>query len=431
MKNRILSRRLREYSLAATVILLAKSKSEGQIVYHNYNPDLHLSSDTYLDLNSDGVDDLQFNMFAFFNGSGTYSYSYVTLSYSNWVSIRGVNHGALAVSPYGYSLLKLNPGQIVNSSMSWCQCSELLEREFGDFVNSSFGYSGNWLGVDDGYFGFRLKVGNDKYYGWMRMGISPVVVIKEYAYNVAPNQPIAVGDDGCDWLNATIEVSPADTVCNGSLITLTANPSLGYSYLWKKMGSSNLTNATDSAYQVTSGTGDYFVIVSASNGCYDTSNVVHVAHINPMQATIYQHNDTLFSNLTNVYAWYLNGDSIPGATNYFYVADVSGYYHVVTHAGDCYATSSEFYFAVSNTSVIEGDTYPKIVNQNSALTIQMNPAENEMTQFSIVELPGRKIIELSSDQSRIIIPTGKLTTGEYLLVIQNKKKQTVFKFFRS
>lgn len=57
----------------------------------------------------------------------------------------------------------------------------------------------------------------------------------------------------------------------------------------------------------------------------------------PAPQGISQNGDTLFANQGAVsYQWYHDGVSVPGATNYFYVADAGGNYNVVaTDANGC------------------------------------------------------------------------------------------------
>jgi hypothetical protein len=429
MSSQNLQARLRDYSLLTGSILLAVADADSQIVYHYYNNPLSVYDD-YLDINNDGLYDLYFDSYVYENDYGTYETSSEIYSWFAKVSLSAINNCAIAVTPY--ELRKLNAGQLINSSLSWCECKELLAQEEMVYDPYFHSYDGYWFGEVKGLFGFRLKEGTDKYYGWMRMSVyTGYCVIYDYAYSAVPNQPILAGDVGCEWLNSSVDVIPGETVCNGDTITLVASPPEGYVYSWKKVGTTSLPGSNNATYKVTQGSGDYFVVVSIPNICYDTSEVVHVEHIEPQVPDIYFINDTLFSSLPNVYQWYFNSEPIAGATEYYYVPSQPGTYTVVTNEGDCYTSSPPYYFLSTNSVILSSSTYPNILVENSNLVVMCDPVKKQSRQYIITDLLGRTFIQLTSSENNFIIPINQLSAGEYLLVILDEKKRTTFPFIKN
>ena len=106
------------------------------------------------------------------------------------------------------------------------------------------------------------------------------------------------------------------------------------SFLWSFPGA-NPSVSTDAnpAGICYNSPGNYDVMLIASNGALtDTlmlANFITVYPLPPPQG-ILQNGDSLIANQGAVsYQWFKNGNLIPGATDYFYVADSSGNYNVV------------------------------------------------------------------------------------------------------
>ena len=53
----------------------------------------------------------------------------------------------------------------------------------------------DWKGAGDSYLGLRFKINGAVHYGWVRMQISSPAnwVVKDYAYNATPNEPVFAG----------------------------------------------------------------------------------------------------------------------------------------------------------------------------------------------------------------------------------------------
>ncbi|MBK7682283.1 MAG: hypothetical protein IPJ26_07340 [Bacteroidetes bacterium] len=77
-------------------------------------------------------------------------------------------------------------------------------------------------------------------------GTQPTFIIKDYAYNTIPNQPIRAGETSCATPTVYLTQSGSLTFCNGDSVTLTANGT-GYQYQWRK-NNVNIAGATAKTY---------------------------------------------------------------------------------------------------------------------------------------------------------------------------------------
>jgi gliding motility-associated-like protein len=139
------------------------------------------------------------------------------------------------------------------------------------------------------------------------------------------------------------------SICNGDSIIL-FSPNNYSTYQWLFDGNI-IANAIDSSY-TTSSSGSYQILVTDTNGCTDSSNVLNIAIANQNPAIINSTNGS-FSicsnqqiNLTvpqiyTSYQWYFNNVAIAGATNNFYTTTIAGNYYIITQsANGCYDTSA-------------------------------------------------------------------------------------------
>jgi len=190
----------------------AKSSYQGnsRIVYTNVAPDsviLKSTIDSFqLDMNHDGIDDFVFS--ASVNGStcgadplfGGYQY------YIN-ISVAPANENNEIINDGTYALAMDSSSAIVSDS-SWANAPQTLItaliRSGGRCITQPF-HEGYWLNQSDKYLGLRFTKGNNIYYGWARLSSSYHIIVnpfhlsngqlilKDYAYNSIPNQPILAG----------------------------------------------------------------------------------------------------------------------------------------------------------------------------------------------------------------------------------------------
>ena len=138
---------------------------------------------------------------------------------------------------------------------------------------------------------------------------------------------------GCAMVPIPIFTAP-NHVCPGTCTNFINNSIGATSYVWSFQGAnpsvSTDENPTNICYNVP---GTYQVSLIASNSnTSDTltlNNYITVYPFPPPQG-ILQYGDTLFANQGSMfYQWFYNGNAIPGATDYYYIAPQSGNYNVV------------------------------------------------------------------------------------------------------
>ncbi len=200
-----------------------------------------------------------------------------------------------------------------------------------------------------------------------------------------------------------IKLSPEDTtisssgaLCEGSNVTLSSNvTNPAYSYQWYK-DNNPIPGATSNNYMADA-EGNYYLIISQS-GCTKQSNVIvltigqiSVSSTSPATDIILPGETKILSVTTDAtapqFAWFRNGDPIPGANQSSYSATQNGTYKVVvTQTQGCNATAEKVF-------VLE---YPTEFES----TISTNPDYQQCSSTSIT---------LSLSSLIAIIPTGNIS----------------------
>lgn len=136
-----------------------------------------------------------------------------------------------------------------------------------------------------------------------------------------------------------ISAMPNDTACKFNPVTLSVNG--GYQYQWL-LNASPIFGATDSAYTIYQGSGQYQVEVSNQFGCtiITDSQYVHF-HPTPNAPTVYQNGtDIIAVSQAPFLQWYYEGQPIPGANGLSVPVSQNGYYYVTaTNHFGCTAVS--------------------------------------------------------------------------------------------
>ena len=152
------------------------------------------------------------------------------------------------------------------------------------------------------------------------------------------------------WCNLTPVAifNATNHICPGTCTNFTNLSHNATSYLWTFAGANPSTSTDVNPANICYNTpGTYSVSLIASNaGGSDTLTLNNYITVYPYPSPqgIGQGGDTLFANTGAVsYQWYENGVAIPGATEYFYVAQESGDYNVVaTDANGCEVEAAIF-----------------------------------------------------------------------------------------
>ncbi len=241
------------------------------------------------------------------------------------------------------------------------------------------------------------------------------------------NQPMVV---------SSIEIIGTQPFCVGGSVVLDAGP--GYaSYLWN-------TGSTTSAITVLQ-SGSYWLSTMDPNGCIDSSlqaTPVDILVWDPQPQVSVVADSLIVTDAFNYvgFQWFLNGDSILGATQEFYVINPtgSGNYEVqATDANGCVGDSETFELTCCtgiDETAFDGsvNVYPNPTNGDFIVDITMN-ASHEFT-LDLVDLVGKVIWTDGSigttDQIRKQYSVKELTNGVYFLRVTADNKMSVVKLIK-
>lgn len=183
---------------------------------------------------------------------------------------------------------------------------------------------------------------------------------------------------------------------------------------------------------ISSGQGDTLIIVIFGN----TAGTVSVSAVNicgsslpfmlpvtvsqaPIPGIILLGN-TLFSNAATTYQWYLNGNSIPGATSNSYTITQNGSYQVlISNSAGCMALSNPI--TVSNVGIEEH-------NNEDAITISQVAQELVFISKQILLNPVVKIFDLSGKE---IVNSSYASSRETKISINGISKGVYFYLIKS
>ncbi len=207
MKNQT-TKKLFVFMLLVSV-MFSLTVAKAQIIYTDVIPDSTMycnaptlpCNKTYnLDLNNDANND-------FILKSHAWNFMVGGIPYDNGVSVSPLNGNAVKdtlVSSDTVSIpLQLNAVIDNNllSQQSW-QTSGLNSMKNTAWNGSGHGMGhsshGLWDNLSDYYLGLRLLQSGQTYYGWIRLRVDVTtgyasIIIRDYAYNSIPNQPILAG----------------------------------------------------------------------------------------------------------------------------------------------------------------------------------------------------------------------------------------------
>jgi PKD repeat protein len=216
---------------------------------------------------------------------------------------------------------------------------------------------------------------------------------------------------GCTASNSvTVSVNPrpatgvtaygSTTRCQGDSLILAANITSGATYQWKNNGIP-VSGATKSTFAAKSA-GSYYVVITTSTGCIDSSAATIVT-INALpsakiasSATTSCISSPIFMNISSTgsgftYQWYRNGALLAGYTSSNYLASASGSYSAtVTNTNGCTAMSNTIAVTVNSlpvaaatpvgsTTRCQGDSVIIIANTASGYTYQWSKDGSAIT----------------------------------------------------
>jgi len=190
-----LSKRLSRYG-SLSLALAGVATANGQIVYHDVNPDFDGSSDYYLNLNPDdgmtpaGVADA-IDDFRIFSDAGTDPAPFVRIL----VERLGSNSLIASSALYTYPLALSSNYTISNSNTNWT--NQQFQTLAFSYTSTSACF-GNWCTSTDKYLGLRFDINGNTHYGWAKLDVNVNAgnitwSVKEYAFNMTPDEAIDAG----------------------------------------------------------------------------------------------------------------------------------------------------------------------------------------------------------------------------------------------
>ena len=268
----------------------------------------------------------------------------------------------------------------------------------------------------------------------------------------------------------SIAQSPDTLVCSDSTVTLTANVTNGGtpSFVWERFGSYIGTGAV---YPYNPTHGDFITCVMTTHDICASPGIISkdvtlnvypivspVVHISSLTADSSSYmgeeytffTDVTFGGVTPTYQWYVNSDSITGATNNTYTTRVYGNNDTVScvvHGNSPCDTTT--YVGISNTIVVVGQGYLSAGNLsagNNDFTLFPNPNTGSFTLSGKLGLASNKEVTLEiTDMLGRTVYTGTITPvngnirtdiklndgiaqGSYLLSINTDTGKQTFHF---
>lgn len=232
----------------------------------------------------------------------------------------------------------------------------------------------------------------------------------------------------CDTSSATTAafVSP-NTICPGTCIDFTNLSVNATTFLWSFPGANpNMSPDANPQGICYAAPGSYDVTLVAGNAQgSDTLTMANYITVFPfpLPQGILQSGDTLIANSgASSYQWYFSGNSITGATDYYYVATRSGDYNVVaTDENGCEVEAAIFNVIAGVESLVFApfEIYP-------------NPAGNFLTisglkvhamEFSVMNSLGENIIHVEADLlNDVQLDISELPAGIYQISVMAEGK---------
>jgi PKD repeat protein len=223
-------------------------------------------------------------------------------------------------------------------------------------------------------------------------------------------------------------------ICPGECISFTNFTSGATSYQWSFPGASPSTSTDANPTFICYNTpGLYSVTLIASNSLYsDTitlNNLIQV-YPQPILPVITQIGDTLFSSGGYAtYQWFDVSDTIPGATNYFYVATHSGNYNLVVTDDNGCAVGVGILNVIAGVKEFTVDglqltVYPNPNDGSFSIALSGKEKMNAVVQLidDIGQIVFEKNVLVNVGENKIDIGTGNISKGIYLLQIKSGKE---------
>lgn len=217
------------------------------------------------------------------------------------------------------------------------------------------------------------------------------------------------------------------TFCEGGGTMLIADAIDDVTYQWW-MDGVEVSGATTIQLTV-SASGAYTVTVTSAIGCSATSDPAIDVVVNPLppQPLIALSNDSLLVSGAGAYQWYLDGVSIPGATDPWWVPSVDGTYTVqFTDASGCSSVSEGWLYLSTGIASTPASNLLVMPNPSDGnFTIQLAGASGH--SFEIIDATGKLVRSGRLLGVRAPVDMGEAEQGMYFLRIRDNDMAPVLR----
>jgi len=246
----------------------------------------------------------------------------------------------------------------------------------------------------------------------------------------------------CDTTAATTAAFfSQNNICPGTCVDFTNTSSYASSYEWFFPGSNTPQSIDLNPMGICYPSPGSYDVTLIAIGVTGTDTLTLTNYITvypfPIPQGILQSGDTLFATQGSVtYQWYMNGNMITGATDYFYIATASGNYNVV--ATDIHGCEVEAVINDVIADVSPPDSDRGSLGEGSGVRLFPNPAEDKLHVQVFTNESGKYNVELFNDCGVCILKsnlttdrlhnleaelnTSELPSGLYLIIISDSEK---------
>jgi PKD repeat protein len=351
----------------------------------------------------------------------------VLVSNSNGCSSHSFNDVDITVDPL--------PGSIsinMNGPTEFCEGDSLIMN-----VPLTIGYSYQWnnqFGPLPGSITNRFSVKNSGGYSvtvFNQNGCKITSPPVEASVRPHPSTPVV-----------TVENYHEELCSNEVPIVLSVtNPVQSYSYSWKRNGI-QVANANGTYLEGYLPQGDYSVVAS-NGGCISESAIKTIYFENaPKKPLIYAVGPNVWylacsNDSASQYRWYYNGNLIPGADKYIYVANrnLGQYYVTIANSKGCFTASDFITIPTGATGIADTDPFAGLkIFPNPTSGVFILEIDNQVTGELVIEIftqEGKKIyshrLEKRTGLLKSEIELSGKPAGIYILNLNLEKYSSVRK----
>lgn len=209
-RNSAFRNKLRNYSILAGSALATAGTADGQIIYHNLNPDVVLNTNgesLKLDLNGNGEPDFTLQVYQSAFNEAEIAPSYATSG--NSYNAIGGSVKKVGLNKFAFPQAYVS-GRKIGPEINWFNLSAIVNTS-SKFFNPAMAYvkgtfqTGNWVGASNKFLALKVVVRSSNqtdslaYYGWARCSVSSdakTLTVYDYAYQSISDSAIIAGDTG-------------------------------------------------------------------------------------------------------------------------------------------------------------------------------------------------------------------------------------------